>query len=155
MPASESGDDAVAVTRDSVRGVLTVVGAEPLTALLLAPVGGGAAVAIEGSQAAVMRGLSRLEVTAMGRMTSRRSPASPMSSVFEADTFVVRAADRVEAHDGLLARDGDRFLLLSGESRIAAAFLPVALRSRLGARVYLVGPLDRPPVAYGVIQASH
>ena len=155
MPASESGDDSLAVARDSVRGVLSVVGAEPLTALLLSPVGGGAAVAIEGSQEALMRGLSRLEVTAMGRMTSRRSPASPMSSVFEADTFVVRAADRVEAHDGLLARDGDRFVLLRGESRIAAAFLPVALRSRLGARVYLVGPLDRPPVAYGIIQAPH
>lgn len=154
MPAAGSSDD-VSMARDSVRGVLSVVGPEPLTALLLTPTSGGAAVAIEGSQALVMRGLSHLEVTAMGRMTSRRSASSPMSSVFEADTFVVRASDRVEAHDGLIARDGDRFLLVSGDSRTAAAFLPVGLRSRLGARVYLVGPLNRPPVAYGVIEAPH
>lgn len=150
VPASESSDRSV-IPRDSVRGVLAVVGAEPLTALLVVPTT-GAAVAIEGSQAMVMRGLSRLEVTAIGRLVSRRSSASPTSMVFETDTFVVRASDRVEAHDGLIARDGDRFFLLRGDSRVAVAFLPAALRGRLGVRVYLVGPLDQPPVAYGIIE---
>jgi hypothetical protein len=153
VPASESGDDSAAVVRDSVRGVLSVVGAEPLTALLLTPAR-GAAVAIEGSQAVVMRGLSRLEVTAMGRMTTRRSSSSPMSYVFEADTFVVRAADRVVAYDGIVVQAADGFYLVSGDSRVSVAYLPAALRDRLGARVFVVGPLDRAPIAYGTIVAA-
>lgn len=149
--AGARAEDATPFVRDTVRGVLLVVGAEPLTTLVLAPSNGTASLAIEGSQASVLRGLSRLEVMVLGRPTSRRSSASPSTVVFEVDSFVVRAADRVVAHDGIVGVDGGRYHLAQGASRVAVAFMPADLQRRLGARVFLVGPLDQAPVAYGVI----
>lgn len=139
------------IERDTVRGVLSVIGAEPLTAIVLAPSGGGAALAIEGPPALALRGLSRLEVMVAGRATSRKSAASPASYVFDADTFVVRAAGGVAAHDGVVVKDAGAFYLGGGVSRTAVPFLPASLQGQLGVRVFLVGPLDRAPIAYGTI----
>ena len=137
-------DDAIAVARDTLRGVVSVVGAEPLSAVMLSPLGGGAPMAIEGSQTTMLRGLSRIEVVLLGRRASRG---------FEADSFVVRAVDGVAAHDGVVAIDAGRAYLVHGAMRTAAPFMPEALRTQISARVFLVGPLDRDPVSYGVITA--
>lgn len=152
-PAAESAA-APAVALDTVRGIVMVVGSEPMTAVVLSRVNGDSVVAVEGSPATTLRRLSGLEVMVVGLRTTKRSyqagPSGP--PVFDADSFVVRAADRVAAHDGIVSAEGGKyFLVTSWGGRLAADHLPAALRAKPGARVFLVGPLDRAPASYGVI----
>ena len=124
-----------------------------MTEVVLSPVGGGAPVALAGAQRATLRALDGLEVMVTGRRTTNLSAAIPRGGVvFEVDSFVVRAVDGVAATDGIVASEGGRFYLVTAVgSRLPASFLPVALRQKLGARVFLAGSLDQPPAAYGII----
>lgn len=156
LPARSDGaaHDGAVVVADTARGTLSVVGSEPLTTVVLAQSGPGGMLAIEGTAQASLARMAGLEVVVTGRRTERRSmTASPSGAiVFDADRFEVRAADRIAAHDGIVTLEGGKFYLLTpSHGRLAADHLPAALRGRVGARVFLVGPLDRAPVSYGVI----
>lgn len=144
---------------DTARGIVRLVGNEPGAALVLETSPGSAAplLALEGAAADMLRGVTGLEVKAEGRLTTERvqSAAPGGAPLFRADRFVVRASDGAPATDGMLvARDGGHVLRLTegGERRIDV--LPPALVDRIGARVFLVGPLDRMPSAFGVISPA-
>ena len=150
---------APATATDTARGIVRIVGNEPVATLVLETTPGSAAplLALGGEAADLLRGVAGLEVKVEGRLTTERVPsAAPGGApLFQASRFVVRASDGAPAADGLLiVRDGDHVLRLTegGERRIAV--LPPALRDRVGARVFLVGPLDRMPSAFGVISAA-
>lgn len=160
QPMRQNGADDTVVTqaaRDTVRGTISVVGSEPLTALVLSPVTGAAPMALVGAHQVTLRGLSGLEVMVAGRRTANMSAAIPRpggGAEFEVDSFVVRAVDGVAATDGIVASEGGRFYLVTaGGSRLRADFLPVALRQKIGARVFVAGALDQTPASYGVIVA--
>ncbi len=148
------GDGAAVVVSDTARGIVSVVGSEPLTTVVLALTGPGGLLAIEGPAQAALGRMAGLEVVVSGRRSERRSmTASPSGAiVFEAGRFEVRAADSIAAHDGIVTVEGGKFYLrTASHGRLAADHLPSALRERVGARVFLVGPLDRAPVSYGFI----
>lgn len=152
--AQGRGPTAEGVSLDTVRGVVRVVGASPMTAVLLATAAGDR-VSVSGRATDALRRLAGLEVTATGRRTGARDAmAAPRGlPVFEADRFVVRASDGVPAHDGILLRQRDRWeLLLDDGRRVAVAALPPSLGARVGRRVWLAGALEGAPVAYGVIE---
>jgi hypothetical protein len=69
------------------------------------------------------------------------------------EQFVVRAADGTPAHDGVL-RDTPQGVVLERADRTRTLLpeLPSALRTQIGARIFWVGPLDRFPVAYGILR---
>jgi hypothetical protein len=147
-------DDVDASAADTVRGTLALLGNEPMSELRIIPVGGGAPLVLAGRQSALLRGLARLDVMVAGRMTSKRGAAGG-AGVFTVDSFVVRAADGMPAHDGIIAEHAGRFyLVVSGGTRMPADHLPGMLRGKVGARVFLTGPLDRAPASYGVIMES-
>lgn len=140
-------------TVDTVRGTLSLVGSEPGVELVLRPANGNP-YAVIGGQLARLRALGKVEVMLAGRLTALKSmTASPMGlQVFEADKFVVRSADGIPAYDGTIALEGGKYVLISASGRRwPVDHLPVALRSLVGSRVFLAGPLDRDPVSYGVI----
>ena len=160
QPMRQNGADDTVVTqaaRDTVRGTISVVGSEPLTSLVLSPVTGAAPMALVGAHQVTLRGLSGLEVMVAGRRTGNMSAAIPRAgggAEFEVDSFVVRAVDGVAATDGIVASEGGRFYLVTANgSRLRADFLPVALRQKIGARVFVAGALDQTPASYGVIVA--
>ena len=160
QPMRQNGADDTVVTqaaRDTVRGTISVVGSEPLTSLVLSPVTGAAPMALVGAHQVTLRGLSGLEVMVAGRRTANMSAAIPRpggGAEFEVDSFVVRAVDGVAATDGIVASEGGRFYLVTANgSRLRADFLPVALRQKIGARVFVAGALDQTPASYGVIVA--
>ena len=63
-----------------------------------------------------------------------------------------RADTLTAAMDGVLAREGGRdVLVLDDGTRRVVARLPEALRGRVGARVWLAGPLDGDVESFGVI----
>lgn len=151
-------DPPTTAARDTVRGIIQVVGNEPASVVVLttgtAEV--GALVSLAGASLPLLRGLAGLELMVAGRRTARVDyAAAPAGApVFEVDQFRVRAVDGVAALDGVLERDGDRhYLRMIDGVRRAIAALPTTLAAQVGARIYLAGPLDRSPTAYGVIRA--
>ncbi len=139
-PASQA--DPGAVGGDTLRGTVAIVGSEPITSIVLQTASGpasGLCGALE-----PLRRAAGLEVAVWG---SRNAQGQ-----FCVDRFAVRSANGVPAVDGILTRTGEGFALVMADGRrLPIARLPDALRSSVGARVWLAGPLDRAPDSFGVI----
>ncbi|MES2524891.1 MAG: hypothetical protein V4617_19490 [Gemmatimonadota bacterium] len=138
---------------DTARGVLLQIGSEPLTSLVLEPKGRAARLTLEGAMLDVLKAAEGLEIVVRGRLTDTRAPAAPAGSrVFQVASFTVRAAEGRAAHDGVVVRDTEGFALrLQDGTLTRAPHMPVALQSKPGARVFLVGPLMQSPAAYGIL----
>lgn len=147
------GDEPVQNTVDTVRGVVSTVGTEPVVEVVIATTPGPRLV-VTGGQTARLRSLGKVEVMLSGRYPGLRSMTAAPGGLraFEADRFIVRAADGIPAYDGVIHQEGARYFLISASGRRwAADFLPESLRALVGSRVFLAGPLSAPPAAYGVI----
>lgn len=146
---------------DTARGVVRRVGPQPTDRLalvadessLLALSAAGA-----GDSSALARQLTAaegLEIVVSGVRTTERSYAvAPAGAVvFRVTGFAVRAADGVEARDGILRSvDGHWMLEHADGSRHPVIGLPAALRDQAGARVFLVGPPTSAPQAFGILR---
>ena len=141
--APAAGSAAAAPAADSLRGTVEVVGSEPATSVALMPGGGARAVTLEGERPLLDR-LAGLEVAVWG------SPVRP--GVFRVERVAVRASGGVAAVDGVLAREGAGWVLVTEAGRLPIARLPETLRGMAGARVWIAGPLDRAPDSFGIIR---
>lgn len=142
-----------AASPDSLRGVLAVTGSEPQVQLVLRLAAGTSCTLREATQSG-LRAAQGLEVTAWGTRDDNgdMSTSQGVRCGFVVLSFAVRAVDGIAAVDGILRTDGAEFVVeLAGGERRALTGVPAALRSQVGARIFWVGPLDRPPSAYGVI----
>ena len=150
---SSNGTGSAPALMDTVRGTLTLVGNEPLGELILTPLDQSEVLSIAGSQRTQLRQLRKVDIMAGGRFTGQRSyTASPRGArVFEADTFAVRGMDGVPALDGIIVQQNSRYYLLVNGRRLPVEYMPKALQGKLGARVFLAGPLEAPLIYYGVI----
>lgn len=148
----------VHVASDTARGIVRRVGADPASRLLLLSMTAtGTALALEPSQnSSELAAAEGLEITVSGsRTTERDLQAAPGGAlIFRVHTFMVRASEGVEAHDGTLRHIDDRWYLERGRTRIPLVAVPAALTRHAGARVFLVGPLNRAPESFGVLRAS-
>jgi len=141
-PSPGEGGEPAAAPGDTLRGLLEVAGAEPATQVVLRAPGGGADTPLLGDTP-LLRRLSGLEVMVSGARAT---------DGFRVERVAVRSADGVPATDGVLARDGARDVLVTADGRrVPLGPLPEGLRGRVGARVWLVGPLDRTAQSYGII----
>jgi hypothetical protein len=143
-----------ATAPDSVRGRISVVGSEPMTEVVLRPRGGTESLALAGAQVAMLRGLAGIDVLVRGRRTGTysRTATPQVVAVFEVESFVVRAVSGIAATDGIVAVEGGRFyLVLQDGSRLAVTHFPTVLQKKIGARVFIAGPLDREAATYGLI----
>jgi hypothetical protein len=141
---------------DTVRGIVNLVGSEPLAVLVVAPRRGDVVVP-SGDDVKQLRTLTGIEVTLAGAMTDDCVPdGGPRGArVFAVTQFAVRAMNGVAAVDGTLQQEGELWVLATSDGRhVPIIGLPQALESQAGARVYFVGPLDRPPQAYGIIKPA-
>jgi hypothetical protein len=69
--------------------------------------------------------------------------------------FTVVSANGVPATDGRLIAAGDTLVLITaGGVRHPLVRPPPALRAEVGGRIWVSGPIDREPVAYGLIDNS-
>jgi hypothetical protein len=135
---------ATAPAADTLRGTVEVVGSEPGTSVALLMDGGMRAVTLDGERPLLDR-LAGLEVAVRGSLVR--------AGVFRVERIAVRASGGVAAVDGVLARAGAGWVLATEDGRrLPVPHLPEALRAKAGARVWLAGPLDRPPDSSGVIR---
>lgn len=150
-PASET----TSISGDSVRGVVSRVGNEPGSVIVVAsPAGGGESVVLSTADSLSLRAVVGLDIVARGARTGMRElRASPRGAeVFAVTAFTVRAADGVPTTDGLVVTRRGAFLLqLPDGSELPVSVMPMALRDKLGARVWIAGALTLAPQSYGVI----
>jgi hypothetical protein len=67
--------------------------------------------------------------------------------------FTVTAAKGQPATDGTLADDAGALYLVTVDGRWhVLGHPPAELHAHVGARVWIAGPLDREPLAFGVIE---
>lgn len=142
---------------DTARGIVRRYGAEPASRLALAPVdqSRGELLALSGTQMSELAAAEGVEVMVSGERTSERAfdVAPGGAIVFRVTRFVVRAVDGVPARDGLLVDvGGQHYLQTASGAREPIIGLPTALNTQMGARVFLVGPADRAPEAFGVLR---
>jgi hypothetical protein len=129
---------------DTVRGIIRVVGSAPDEQVIVRPNGGGAAVTLLGNQLEALGQLSGVDVWISGKRDGRRMTV---------DRFLVRSVDGVPAIDGtLIARDGGYAIVTTADhAEHPIINPPTALRSHVGARVWITGSLETGAVTFGVI----
>jgi hypothetical protein len=130
---------------DTLRGVVRVVGAAIDARPVLRPNGGGPQVTLLGVQAAILSRLSGTDVWVSGKRDGARG--------IDVDRFLVRSVSGVPAMDGtLIARDGGFAIVTTADhTEHPIVNPPAALRSHVGARVWVTGPLETGAVTFGVI----
>jgi hypothetical protein len=130
---------------DTLRGVVRVVGADIDARPVLRPNGGGPQVALLGAHAATLSRLSGTDVWVSGKRNGTRG--------IDVGRFLVRSVSGVPAIDGtLIARDGGFAIMTTADhAEHPIVNPPAALRSHVGARVWITGPLETGAVTFGVI----
>jgi hypothetical protein len=143
-PAPPGGAPAAAASSDTARGIVAVVGAVPITSVVLRPAAGGQ-ITLRGPLAREIGGASGADVWVRGRRVDART--------IEVASYAVRSVDGVTAITGTLTADGDRLVLVTDDGRRhAIARPPAPLREHIGARVWISGDLGTAITAYGVLR---
>lgn len=133
---------AEATAADSTLGTVRVVGVEALPRVTLVPDGGGAALTLVGPPA--LKRVDGLKVAVSGRLAG---------SELSVERFTVVAANGVPATDGRLVADGAVLYLVTADGQRYPLVRPSpSLWAHAGGRAWVSGPLDREPVAYGIIE---
>lgn len=126
-----------------ITGRVDVVGAEPLTQVMIRPQD-GPALRVIGDNARLMERTAGATVEAIGVVEDE-------DATLDVRTFTVKEVDGMAAIDGVLFRDGQGFGLVDGAGETHRMDTPPAALQRLvGARVWITGALDAPQ-AWGVI----
>lgn len=137
LPAAGSGAGAAT---DSVRGVVRVTGADPLTRVELRTAA-GEGMTVRGAEA--LRGAAGLEVVIHGARTA---------AAIEATSFRVVALDGTPAADGRLVLEGDAAVLVTAAGeRLRYPAAPAALRALAGRHVWVAGEPGREPRQWGTL----
>ena len=127
---------------DTLRGVIAVTGAEPMTRVGLRTPSGS--VVLEGTVAETLRRVDGVEVWVAGH----REDAGPL----RVDSFRVRGLGGLPAADGVLEAEGDAVILVTAEGeRVSYHPAPAALRRLAGRRVWIAGEPGGRPQQWGVI----
>jgi hypothetical protein len=133
-------NDTRLVTRDSLEGTVKLVGLSALPQAMLV---------IDDSESTSLEASTELQRLAGLRIRVRgtRSPRS-----FHVVDFRVVGAQGVAASDGMLTlQNADLFLVTGDGKRLVVRQPSAGLRALVGHRIWIAGPLDAVPIAYGVI----
>jgi hypothetical protein len=136
-------EEAGPMAADTARGIVEVVGAEPMSWVSLRTDTGP--VQVEGAAAESLRRASGVEVWVSG---SRGEDGR-----FLVEAFRVRSVDGVEATDGVLQVDGDGIVLVTTEGeRLPFTPVPTGLRALEGRRVWVAGRPGAEPRSWGALE---
>lgn len=151
-PGEQTADRGTAVSEpgvsapDTLDGTIAVVGAAPLTQVVIRPEDASGEVTLHGEAADALRRLTGLEV----RLEGERDPER---HGFAVQRFEVRALGETPAVDGVLIAEGDDVVLVRRDSqRVPLSAVPASLRQHIGARVWVAGSPEGRVESYGVIE---
>lgn len=146
QPAAEPRQEPFSVA-DTLRGTVAVVGADPGSLVTLRLQDPDAEVFLQGAELPALKRVQGAEVWIAGRKTGEQS--------FLVVAFEVRSVDGVATVDGILTGiPGDLVLLTSDGRRLGVRQPGPELPNHTGARVWIAGPLEEAPVAWGIIRPA-
>lgn len=127
---------------DTVVGTIQLVGTDAFPQVILVPSVSGISLKLIGPP--TLRRVDGLQVQLVGRLAGDQ---------FTVQSFQVVSANGQPAVDGRLVLDGGSFFIVSQDGVRHRIIEPSPnLRAHLGGRVWVSGPSDREPVAYGIIE---
>ena len=139
--AGSAIDSARVVQGDTVIGTIQIVGTDPFPRTVIVPGNSGLPLKLIGPPS--LQHLQGLEVQVVGHVAGEQ---------FTVKSFTVLAANGQIATDGRLVEDsGTLYIVTQDGVRHALVNPSPNLRARVGQRVWVSGPLDREPIAYGFI----
>jgi len=138
--ASRTSADAFAP--DSLTGIVSVTGTAFEQHLVLRSGNTVTPLSAATADSAALSRLGGVEVLVIGT----RSP-----NLFRVERFMAVNVAGSPVVDGIIRNDDGRLVLETSRGPIALGNPPTALRSMIGARLWIGGPLDKGPNTYGVI----
>jgi len=138
--ASRTSSDAL--KPDSLAGVVSVTGTAFEQHLVLRSGNSITTLSASTPDSAALSRMGGVEVLVVGRRTQNLFRVERFTAVTVAGSAVV---------DGFVRKEGDRLVLETTHGTIPLGNPPTALRSMVGARLWIGGPLDKGPNTYGVI----
>jgi hypothetical protein len=151
-PAHRTELAAKPVNTDTIIGVVQLTGTDstaPINLMPSSPSGDTFGMPIKLVASPSLRSVNGLRVRLVGTQASdRRWPDRVTVLGFE-----VIGLKAQPAIDGTLVEDaGALYIVPADGRRRALPQAPPDLRAHVGARVWMAGPLDREPIAYGIIE---
>jgi hypothetical protein len=144
--APNHGEEGSPMAADTARGIVEIVGAEPITSVRIATADGR--LTLTGPDADGLRLAAGTEVWVAGTREA--------GDGFRIEAFAVRAIDGMAAVDGILELDGDAAVLVTRTGdRVRFAPAPAGLRPLEGRRVWIAGPAGGEPQAWGSLDRTH
>lgn len=135
-------EEAGPMAADTARGVVVVVGAEPLSWVALQTPEGQ--LSLSGDAAESLRQAAGVEVWVSG--------ARAENGALHVDAYRIRAVDGVTAVDGVLEVEGQTAVLVTaGGETVRYAPAPAGLRALEGRRVWISGPPGGEPLSWGAL----
>ncbi|HEX5385453.1 MAG TPA: hypothetical protein VFW66_02005 [Gemmatimonadales bacterium] len=135
-----------AAAADTITGQVRLVGVSGKPRVTLVPDSGGSAMTLTGAPA--LERVNGLSVAAVGRAVPGAEPRK-----FQVREFTVVAANGLAATDGRLAAGGDTLYLVTADGTRHPLVNPSPnLWAHVGSRVWVSGPINQEPVAYGIIE---
>jgi hypothetical protein len=129
------------VQGDTVVGTIQIVGTDPFPRTVIIPGYSGLPLRLIGPP--TLQRLDGLQVQVVGQRAGDQ---------FTVKSFLVLSANGQPATDGKLVMDGGTLYIVTEDGERHALVNPSPnLRARVGQRVWVSGPLDREPIAYGFI----
>jgi hypothetical protein len=130
---------------DTARGVVEIVGAEPITQVRIATPDGR--LTLTGPGADELRLAAGTEIWVAGTREE--------GDGFRIEAFAIRAVDGMAAVDGFLELDGDDAVLLTRTGdRVRFTPAPAGVRQLEGRRIWIAGPAGGEPQAWGPLERT-
>lgn len=130
------------VRADTIIGTIQIVGTDPFPRTVIIPANSAISLRLIGPP--TLQRVNGLGVQIVGQLAGEQ---------FTVRSFTVVSANGQPATDGRLAKDGDTLYIVTQDGARHALVNPSPnLRTRVGQRVWVSGPLDHEPIAYGLIE---
>jgi hypothetical protein len=130
----------------TAQGRVDLVGTEPLLTIVLRTSDPKHPILLDGPLMDQLRHVNGLDILATGKRHDR---------FLTVESFKVMAANGIPATDGTLQAAGDTLILLTDDGIRHPLIHPSpSLKFEVGGRIWVSGPLDHEPVAYGLIDNS-
>ncbi len=131
-----------ATAPDSLTGTVSITGTSFEQQLVLRSGDSSIYLSAAASDSAALSRIGGVEVMVRGKKSPR---------VFRVERFAAVSVAGSPVVDGVLRADGGRLVLETSHGRMTLGNPPPALRSMIGARVWIGGSLDSGPNVYGLI----
>ena len=136
--AKNNGVPVVSASDTTVRGVVRVVGADPMTQVIVRPNDAGQGVGIAGALRPEVGSLEGVEVSVTGPAIANRPPSPPRA--VDVQRYEILSVGGLPAHAGVLMPKGDAMWLAGSRDTLELIGpTPTALARLAGTKVYVAG----------------